>query len=38
MVVMLLAMMGLSVLKWDYYMNRLEATYSLDIPGATIAG
>ena len=39
MLVMLLAMMGLSTQKWDHYLDRLEVTYSQDIPGAaSIAG
>ncbi|MDX1382498.1 MAG: hypothetical protein R3190_02585 [Thermoanaerobaculia bacterium] len=38
MVVMLLAMMGLSVQKWDHYLDRLEASYSQDIRIMTVAG
>lgn len=37
MVAMLLVMLGLSVQKWDHYMQRLEASYSQAIR-ATIAG
>jgi hypothetical protein len=32
MVLVLFAMMGLSVRKWDRYLERLEATYAPSIP------
>ena len=34
MLVLLLAMMGLSGKKWDLYLDRLEVTYSKSIPGS----
>jgi hypothetical protein len=35
MVLVLVAMMGLSVRKWDRYLDRLEATYADSIPAAS---
>ena len=32
MVLVLVVMMGLSVRKWDRYLERLEATYAESIP------
>jgi len=38
MVLVLLVMMGLSVRKWDYYLDRLEASYGDNIPRLAING
>jgi hypothetical protein len=36
MVLVLLVMMGLSVRKWDHYLDRLEASYGQSIPRVAI--
>lgn len=33
MLIVLVVMMGLSVRKWDHYLERLEVTYAKSIPG-----